>query len=86
MLQAWLSILAHANQTAPVGSLVSVEAIVRRHWAVYGRNFYCRYDYENVDTAAADKVMAELRGRIARFQAARAANPSHSEPHHCSLM
>ena len=69
---AWLSILAAANAAAPVGQLVSVETVVRRHWATYGRNFYCRYDYENVEGAAAEAVMARLRGRIAAFAAAAA--------------
>jgi len=62
---AWLSILAKANAGAPVGSLVSVEAIVRAHWARYGRNYYCRYDYEGVDAGAADALMAHLRARVA---------------------
>ena len=70
---AWLSILAHANASTPVGALVSVEAIVRAHWAEYGRNYYCRYDYEGVDAAAGDAVMAHLRAHIARFAAAAAA-------------
>ena len=74
---AWLSILAAANAAAPVGQLVSVEAVVRRHWAEFGRNFYCRYDYENVDNAAAEMLMAHLRGRIAAFAAA---GESHLEP------
>lgn len=40
--------------------LVTVEDIVRNHWAKYGRNYYTRYDYEGVDSAKADKVMALL--------------------------
>jgi phosphoglucomutase len=64
---AWLSILAEANAAAPVGQLVSVESIVRAHWAEYGRNFYCRYDYEGVDAAAAERMMDHLRARIAAF-------------------
>jgi phosphoglucomutase len=67
---AWLSILAQANAGAPVGRLVSVEAIVREHWARFGRNYYCRYDYEGVDAAAADAVMAHLRGKVAEGAAA----------------
>ena len=70
---AWLSILAAANVRTPVGALVSVESIVRAHWAEYGRNFYCRYDYEGVDAVAADALIAHLRERIAVFTAARAA-------------
>ena len=62
---AWLSILAHANKSTPVGQLVTVEAIVRQHWRTYGRNYYCRYDYENVSSDAAAAMMAHLRGLIA---------------------
>ena len=40
--------------------LVTVEAIVKEHWAKYGRNFYTRYDYEGVDTSKADAVMSTL--------------------------
>jgi phosphoglucomutase len=70
---AWLSILADANAATPVGALRSVEDVVRAHWATYGRNYYCRYDYEGVDAAAGDAVMAHLRARVARFAAAAAA-------------
>lgn len=77
---AWLSILAHANQQAPPGHLVTVESIVRSHWKTYGRNYYCRYDYEGVDSVAADRVMAQLRAHIERFTAAKQAAPEYSEP------
>jgi phosphoglucomutase len=41
---AWMSILAHynADETKP---LVHIEDILKRHWGIYGRNYYCRYDY-----------------------------------------
>lgn len=39
---------------------MSVEAIVKEHWAKYGRNFYTRYDYEGVDSDKADGVMQLL--------------------------
>lgn len=46
---------------APVdGHLVSVEEIVKQHWATYGRNFYTRYDYEGVETERANAVMQLL--------------------------
>jgi len=48
---AWLQVLAAHN--APGAPLVTVEAIVKQHWATYGRNYYCRYDYEGVDKAKA---------------------------------
>ena len=56
---AWLSILAHANPDASK-PLVSVQQIVEQHWATYGRNYYCRYDYETVESDKAATLMAEL--------------------------
>jgi hypothetical protein len=41
-----------------------VEEIVKEHWAKYGRNFYTRYDYENVESAKADKVISTLKSKI----------------------
>ncbi|GMN38529.1 hypothetical protein TIFTF001_007761 [Ficus carica] len=58
---AWLSILAHKNKENLGGEkLVTVEEIVRQHWATYGRHYYTRYDYENVDAGAAKELMAYL--------------------------
>jgi phosphoglucomutase len=31
--------------------LVGVKDIVSKHWAKYGRHFYCRYDYEGKQQA-----------------------------------
>ncbi len=52
----WLNVLAATGQ--------SVEALVRAHWAQYGRNYYSRHDYEAVDGIAADMLMTELRSRL----------------------
>ncbi|KAI4357604.1 hypothetical protein L6164_001542 [Bauhinia variegata] len=58
---AWLSILAHKNKDKLGGDkLVTVEDIVTQHWATYGRHYYTRYDYENVDAGAAKELMAYL--------------------------
>ncbi|KAG8382729.1 hypothetical protein BUALT_Bualt05G0107600 [Buddleja alternifolia] len=58
---AWLSILAYKNKDNLGGKkLVSVEDIVRQHWATYGRHYYTRYDYENVDAGAAKELMSHL--------------------------
>jgi len=44
---AWVSILMKANQDTPEDQpIVEVKDIVSKHWAKYGRHFYCRYDYE----------------------------------------
>lgn len=39
---------------------VHVEEIVRAHWNSYGRNFYCRYDYEGVGKSSAEGMMSAL--------------------------
>ncbi|KAG5236779.1 hypothetical protein OIU77_014264 [Salix suchowensis] len=58
---AWLSIVAYKNkENLGGGELVTVEDIVRNHWATYGRHYYTRYDYENVDSGAAKELMAYL--------------------------
>nr|XP_049572910.1 phosphoglucomutase-1 isoform X5 [Syngnathus scovelli] len=49
---AWLSILASRKQ--------SVEDIMKDHWQKFGRNFFTRYDYEEVDSDAANKMIKEL--------------------------
>ncbi|KAK9935460.1 hypothetical protein M0R45_022563 [Rubus argutus] len=58
---AWLSIIAFKNKDNIGGDkLVTVEDIVRKHWATYGRHYYTRYDYENVDAGKAKDLMASL--------------------------
>ncbi|MGU3314425.1 alpha-D-glucose phosphate-specific phosphoglucomutase [Sphingomonas sp. M6A6_1c] len=52
----WLNILSVRGE--------SVDAIARDHWATYGRNYYARHDYEGVESARADALMAELRGKL----------------------
>ena len=61
---AWLSVLAHHNSRADQ-PLVSVEDIVVAHWRTFGRNYYSRYDYENVASDAAAAVMAHLTTLVA---------------------
>jgi phosphoglucomutase len=55
----WLQILAAKNTDASK-PLFSIEDIVKDHWATYGRNYYRRYDYENLETEAANKVFAQI--------------------------
>ncbi len=52
----WLNVLAYRK--------LPVEAIVREHWQTYGRNYYSRHDYEEVDSAAANGLMDHLRGQL----------------------
>jgi phosphoglucomutase len=37
---------------------------VREHWRLYGQNYYSRHDYEEVDSEAANGLMAHLRGEL----------------------
>jgi len=62
---AWLSILAHVNEDTKEGELVGVEQVVRRHWETYGRNYYSRHDFEQVDSDAANQLMDGLRAKLA---------------------
>jgi phosphoglucomutase len=52
----WLDILAARRQP--------VAAIVQDHWRRFGRNFYSRHDYEEIESAAAAGLMAALRERL----------------------
>ena len=52
----WLNIIAARKQ--------SVDEIVREHWARFGRNYYTRHDYEEVDSAIAKALMDDLRRRL----------------------
>ncbi|PZV15811.1 MAG: alpha-D-glucose phosphate-specific phosphoglucomutase [Leptolyngbya sp.] len=49
----WLDIVAARKQ--------SVEEIVHDHWHTYGRNYYSRHDYENVDSDRAHATVDRLR-------------------------
>ena len=52
----WLNIIAARKE--------SVAEIVRKHWAEYGRSYYSRHDYEEVDTDAANGLMEALRAKL----------------------
>lgn len=53
----WLNILARRGE--------SVADIAQAHWREYGRNYYSRHDYEGVETAAANRLIDGLRGKLA---------------------
>ncbi|KAG5847454.1 hypothetical protein ANANG_G00126240 [Anguilla anguilla] len=53
---AWLSIIAVRKQ--------SVEDIMKDHWQKFGRNFFTRYDYEEVDSDAANEMIKDLEALI----------------------
>jgi phosphoglucomutase len=52
----WLNIIAARGE--------GVKEIVEKHWAAYGRNYYSRHDYEEVESARANALIDELRGKL----------------------
>jgi len=52
----WLNVLAVRGE--------SVKEIVTKHWAEFGRNYYSRHDYEEVESEAANRLMEELRAKL----------------------
>ena len=53
----WLNILATTKKPA--------DRIVRAHWAAFGRDYYARHDYEEIETEGANALMANLRSGLA---------------------
>ncbi len=53
----WLNLLARTGD--------SVAGMVGKHWARFGRNYYSRHDYENIDSARANALMERLRHQLA---------------------
>nr|WIE90852.1 alpha-D-glucose phosphate-specific phosphoglucomutase [Mesorhizobium sp. WSM4875] len=52
----WLNILAVRGE--------SCKDIVTKHWESYGRNYYSRHDYEEVETDRANALVDELRAKL----------------------
>jgi phosphoglucomutase len=53
---AWLNILAVTGK--------SVAQVLADHWAEFGRTWYSRHDYEGLESAVAEGLMADLRARL----------------------
>lgn len=54
----WLNIIGRRKE--------SVENIVYQHWRDYGRNFYTRHDYEEIDAERAKGLMDNLRSKLGK--------------------
>ncbi|MCQ8127459.1 alpha-D-glucose phosphate-specific phosphoglucomutase [Methylomonas sp. WSC-6] len=52
----WLNLIARKRQ--------AVADIVNEHWQKYGRDIYCRHDYEAVDTEIANGILEHLRSQL----------------------
>ncbi|KAI0683778.1 phosphoglucomutase [Cytidiella melzeri] len=62
---AWLNILAFANKQSP-NSLIGINELLQKHYELYGRSFFSRYDYEEVSTEGAHKLVDTLNAHIAK--------------------
>ncbi|KAI5995557.1 hypothetical protein EDD15DRAFT_2387546 [Pisolithus albus] len=60
---AWLNILAAANKESP-NKLIGIRELLQRHYSIYGRSFFSRYDYEEVSSEGANKLVALLNDAI----------------------
>ena len=56
----WLNLLAVTGK--------SVSEIVEQHWQIFGRSYYTRHDYEEVDAKAAKTLMDDLRARLGQLK------------------
>jgi phosphoglucomutase len=61
---AWLQVLAKNNEGVPEGSLVGVETLLNKFWAEFGRNYYSRYDFENIPTEKGQAVWNHLVSQV----------------------
>jgi phosphoglucomutase len=52
----WLNLIAKKRQ--------SVADIVHEHWQKFGRDIYCRHDYEAVETPIANSIVEHLRNQL----------------------
>ena len=55
----WLNIMAVSGR--------SVADLMAAHWQAYGRNYYSRHDYEEVDAKAANALIDDLRGKLGQL-------------------
>ena len=61
---AWLNIIAAIGESSP-GVTPSIAKIQHDFWTTYGRTFFTRYDYENVSSEGAAKVVKDLNDKVA---------------------
>jgi phosphoglucomutase len=61
---AWLNIIAAANEQDKSGKLWGIREILNKHYAKYGRSFFSRYDYEEVPSEGAQKLVDHVNQLI----------------------
>lgn len=57
---AWLNIIAAVDEKSLSPGKTTISTILNDFWLTYGRTFFSRYDYENVDSAKAAKVIEHV--------------------------
>lgn len=60
---AWLNVIAAFNKQFP-DEKPSIKSVQDKFWQKYGRTYFTRYDYENVDTDGANKIIELLNSII----------------------
>ncbi|KAK0188692.1 phosphoglucomutase [Armillaria mellea] len=56
---AWLNIIAAANAKSP-NKLIGINDLLDSHYAIYGRSFFSRYDYEEVPSEGAHAMVDHI--------------------------
>lgn len=54
-----MNILAAANKKSP-NKLIGINDLLQEFYSIYGRSFFSRYDYEEVPSEGANKLVAHL--------------------------
>lgn len=57
---SWLSIISETGKSA--------KDILTDHWSKYGRSYYERHDYEEMDSDKANEMFSDMRKRLPRFK------------------
>jgi phosphoglucomutase len=70
---AWMSILASKN-TDSIKPLVTIEVVVQEHWAKYGRSYYCRWDFEGMESKGTNTMVDKMRAETVITNTGRTVN------------
>lgn len=61
---AWLNILLYYDSKHDIKGGASIATVQQDFWETYGRTFFTRYDYENVSTLSAQKLVDNLESKV----------------------
>jgi phosphoglucomutase len=62
----WISILADRNKDNK-GCLIGIREILLEHWKIFGRDYYCRFDYEGITIDQSNEVINNLNSNFEHF-------------------